>query len=164
LGGWKWLILIPEGRGGWGWLKFSVEMRKAIVFLSAKVGCGSGSPSVSVKDEGKEEVAKLGLVPHWKGPSFVEVLRSGTVPITGGSRSKLSAASAEPCALDLLLSLRHEEEEFRSVVDCFSLESPSSELLDIDKPFCPLGKKFLAHTNLKFEFSKRHVEQARQRV
>jgi len=76
LGGREGLILIPEGHGGWGWLKFSNKLRKAVVFLSAKMGCGSGSPYVSVKNEGKEEEANMGMVPCWKGPSFVEVLRS----------------------------------------------------------------------------------------
>jgi hypothetical protein len=33
LGGQKGFILIPEGRGGWGWIKFSVEMRKAATFF-----------------------------------------------------------------------------------------------------------------------------------
>jgi hypothetical protein len=33
LGGRKWFILIPEGRGGWGWIKFSDDMRKAATFF-----------------------------------------------------------------------------------------------------------------------------------
>lgn len=147
LGGWKGLILIPEGRGGWGWLKFSDELRKAAVFFSANVGCGFGSPYVSVKDEGKEEEAKLGMVPCWKGPSFVEVLRSGKVPFVGGSCSKLSAASVEPCFLDLSPSVRHAEDDLRTAVDCFSLESPPLDLLDKDWLICPLGKKLLSHLN-----------------
>jgi len=84
LGGRKWLILIPEGCGGWGWLKFSDELRKATVFLSAKMDCEAGSPYVSVNNEGKEEEAKMGMFPCWKGPSFVEVLRSGSVPFRRG--------------------------------------------------------------------------------
>jgi hypothetical protein len=168
LGGRKGLILIPECRGGWGWLKFLDELRKAAVFLSAKVGNGFGFPYVSINNEGKVEEAKQGLVPYWKGPSFVEVLRSGTVHFARGSRSRLSVASAEPCVLDLLPSVRHAKEDLRTAMDCFSLESPPlelldkdqhapSELLDIDKPFCPLGKKLHAHSNLKFEFSKRRT-------
>jgi hypothetical protein len=42
-------------------------------------------------------------------------------------------------------------------VDCFSLESPPLELLDKDWLICPLGKKLLSHSNLKFEFSKRRT-------
>lgn len=40
MGGRKGFILIPEGRGGWGWIKFSDELRKAIDSLSALVGGG----------------------------------------------------------------------------------------------------------------------------
>jgi hypothetical protein len=120
LRGRKGLILIPKGRGGWGWLKCSDELKKAAVFISANMGCGSESPYVSVKDERKEEEAKMGMVPCWKGPSFVEVLRSGKVPFVGGSCSRLSAALAKPCVLDLLSSVRHAEDDLRTVVDYFS--------------------------------------------
>jgi hypothetical protein len=132
LGGRKGLILIPEGRGGWGWLKFLDELRKDAVFLSAKMDCGAGSPYVSVNNEGKEVEAKMGMFPCWKGPSFVEVLRSGSVPFVGGSCSKLSAESAEPCVMDFLLLVRHAEDDLITAVDCFSLESPPLELLDKD--------------------------------
>jgi hypothetical protein len=37
----KGFILIPEGRGGWGWIKFSNELRKAVVSFSASVGWGA---------------------------------------------------------------------------------------------------------------------------
>jgi hypothetical protein len=110
---------------------------------------------VSVKDEGKEEEAKLRMVPCWKRPSFVEVLRSGNVPFVGGSRSRLSVVSMEPCVLDLLPSVRHAEDDLRTAVDCFSLESPPLDLLDKNRLICPLGKKLHSHSNLKFEFSKR---------
>jgi hypothetical protein len=43
MGGRKGFMLIPEGRGGWGWIKFSDELRKAAVSFSASVGWGSGS-------------------------------------------------------------------------------------------------------------------------
>jgi hypothetical protein len=154
LGGRKWFILIPEGSGGWGWIKFSDDMRKAATFFfSAKMDSKFGSPAVLVKNEGKKEESKLGLA-YWKGPSFVEVLSSGTGPIAGGSRSRLFPASVEPCDLDLLLSISQAEEELRTVVDCFSLEAPPHELMSIDRPLCPPGKKILAHPNLRFKLSK----------
>jgi hypothetical protein len=56
LGGRRGLILIPEGRGGWGWRKFSGELRTVSVSLS--VGCGLGL-SASDKKNGKVERAKL---------------------------------------------------------------------------------------------------------
>jgi hypothetical protein len=46
-GGRKGFIVIPEGRGGWGWIKFSDELRKVVDFLSVSVGSGSGSSSSS---------------------------------------------------------------------------------------------------------------------
>jgi hypothetical protein len=79
LGGRKGFIVIPEGRRGWGWLKFSDELRKARDYLFAKAGCGSRSSLALVKTVGKEEEVRPGLAPLWKGPSFVEVLRSGSV-------------------------------------------------------------------------------------
>jgi len=53
LGGRKGFIVIPKGRGGWGWIKFSDELRKVVDFLSSLVGSGSGSSSSSEKNEGK---------------------------------------------------------------------------------------------------------------
>jgi hypothetical protein len=51
LGGRKGFIVIPEGRGGWGWIKFSDELRKVVDFLSGPVGSGSGSsPSLEKKE------------------------------------------------------------------------------------------------------------------
>jgi hypothetical protein len=47
LGGRKRFIVIPEGRGGWGWIKFSDELRMVVDFLSVPVGSGSGSSSSS---------------------------------------------------------------------------------------------------------------------
>jgi hypothetical protein len=107
LGGRRWLILIPEGRGGWGWRKFSGELRTDSVSLS--VGCGLGL-SASDKKDGKVEGAKLstGLdslgategspfsggfstgVKLGKGtgpPSFAEVVRSGATDSALGCRS-----------------------------------------------------------------------------
>jgi len=73
MGGWKGFIVIPEGRRGWGWLKFSDELRKARDYLFAKTGCGPGSSLASVKTVGKEEEVRSGLAPLWKGPSFVDL-------------------------------------------------------------------------------------------
>jgi hypothetical protein len=153
-------IVIPEGRRKWGWLKFSDELRKARDYLSAKAGCGFGSLLASVKSVGKQEEVRLGLAPLWKGPSFVEVLRSGSVstmnkgPIVGGCHSDWRASPEEQCALDLLLMVRHTEDELRSMVDCFSLESPPLEPLGKDQHFRLKGKKLVSCSNLNFENSK----------
>jgi hypothetical protein len=158
MGGRKGFIMIPEGRRGWGWLKFSDKLRKAKDYLSAKAGCGSESSLASVKTV--EEEVRPGLAPLWKGPSFVEVLRSGSVsavkkePIVGGRHLGWMASPEEQCALDLLPMVRHVEVELRSVVDCFSLESSPLELLGKDRHFRPKGKKVLSRSNLNFENSK----------
>jgi hypothetical protein len=94
MGGRKGFILIPKGRGGWGWCKFFGELRMAIEFLSATVGCGLGSSSAK---DGKDEGSRSGLAPFWTGPSFVEVLRSDSIsavkplPIVGGRHSRRRA-------------------------------------------------------------------------
>jgi hypothetical protein len=145
-----------------GWLKFSDELRKARDYLSAKAGCGSGSSLASVKTVGKEEEVRPGLAPLWKGPSFVEVLRSGSVsavkkePIVGGRHSRWRASPEEQCALDLLSMVRHAEVEPRSVVDCFSLESPL-----LCQHLRPKGKKVLSRSNLNFENSKSEYSRTR---
>jgi hypothetical protein len=139
LGGQKGSILIPEGRGGWGWLKFSDELRKVVDFLSVLVGCGLGSSSTSEKKAVKDVRPIMGLAPKWTGPFFVEVLRSDsttvakTMPIVGDGRSWLRASLAKPCELDLLLAVWHAEVDPRSAVDCFSLESHPLDLLDKDQ-------------------------------
>jgi hypothetical protein len=160
MGGWKGFIVIPEGRRGWGWLKFSDELRKARDYLSAKVGCGSRCSLASVKTVGKEEEVRPGLAPLWKGPSFVEALRSGSVsvvkkePIVGVRHSEWRASPEEQCALDLLPMVRHAKVEPRSMVDCFSLESPPLEPLGKDRHLRLKGKKLLSCSNLNFENSK----------
>jgi hypothetical protein len=104
--------------------------------------------------------ARPGLAPLWKGPSFVEVLRSGSVstmkkePIVGGRYSGWRASPEKQCALDLLPMVRHAEVEPRSVVDCFSLESPPLEPLGKDRHLRPKRKKVLSRSNLNFENSK----------
>jgi hypothetical protein len=159
MGGRKGFLLILEGRGGWGWHKFSGELRKAVNYLSTKVGCGFGSSLASVKEDGKEEEVRLGLAPLWKGPSFVEILRSSSVsavkraPIVQGRQFGWRASPAEPCALDILPMVRHAEVEPRSAVDCFSLESLRIALLDFDRHLRPQGKKIISWSNMKFEFS-----------
>jgi len=146
LGGRKWSILIPEGRGGWGWLKFSDKLRKVVDFLSVSVGCGLGSSSTSEKKAVKDVRPILGLAPKWTGPSFAELLRSDsttaakTMPIVGDGRSWLRASLAKPCKLDLLQAVWHAEADPRSAVDCFSLESHSLDLLDKDQNVRSQGK------------------------
>jgi len=77
----KWFILILEGRGGWGWIKFSNELRKTVVSFSASVGWGSGLWHESVENKGKKVEAWPGLVTFTKGPSFVKVLKAGLAAV-----------------------------------------------------------------------------------
>jgi hypothetical protein len=130
LGGRKGFIVIPEGCGGWGWIKFSNELRKVVDFLFGPVGSGSGSSSSSEKKEVKAVQPSLGLAPKWTGPSFTEVLRSvpaiaaKELSIVGGGCSRSRASLSEPCELDLLPTVWHVESVQRTTtVDCFLVES-----------------------------------------
>jgi hypothetical protein len=166
LGGRKGFIQIPEGRGGWAWLKFSCELRKAVDFLFVMASRRFGSSSSSDKMDGKEG-SSLSLASKWSGPSFTEVLRSGLVtavmesPTVGGRRSRVRASPAEPCALDLLLIVRIAEEDPKLAKDCSILEFSLLDLLDNIQPHRPLGKKLLPLSISKFKFM--HVEQVGHR-
>jgi len=146
LGGRKGSIVIPEGRGGWEWLKFSDELRKGVDFFSVLVGGGLGSSSSSEKKAVEDVPPTLGLAPKWMGCSFAEVLRSDSttvakmMPIVGDGRSWLRASLATPCELDLLPVVRHAEAVPRSAVDCSSLEAHPLDLLDKDQSVRPQGK------------------------
>jgi hypothetical protein len=74
MGGRKCFILILEGSGGWGWHKFSGELRKAADYLLAMVGCRLGSLSALEQKAGKVEGTSLGLATKWTGLSFAGVL------------------------------------------------------------------------------------------
>jgi hypothetical protein len=155
LGGWKGFIIIPDGRGGWGWIKFSDELRKVVDFLSGPVGSGSGSSSFSEKKEVKAVQSSLGLAPKWTGPSFAEVLRlvpaiaAAELSIVGGGRSRSRASLPKPCELDLLPTVRHAESVQRTTVELHQLN-----LLDKDRPLRPQGKKRPSCSNLKIEHSR----------
>jgi hypothetical protein len=137
LGGRKGSIVIPEIRGGWGWLKFSDKLRKVVDSVS--VGGGLSSSSSSEKKAVEDVRPTLGLAPKWTGRSFVEVLRSDsttvakTMPIVGDGWSWLTASLVTPCELDLLPAVRHAEAVPRSAVDCSSLEAHPLDLLDKDQ-------------------------------
>jgi hypothetical protein len=138
LGGRKGSIVIPEGRGGWGWLKFSDELRKVVDFFSVSVSGRLGSSSTSEKKVVEEDRLTLGLAPKWTGPSFAEVVRADSttvakkMPIVGDGRSGLRASRATPCEFDLLPAVRHAEDIPRSAVDCFSLEAHRLDMLGKD--------------------------------
>jgi hypothetical protein len=156
LGGRKGSIVIPEGRGGWGWLKFSDELRKVVDFFSVSVGGGLGSSSSSEKKAVEDVRPTLGLAPKWTGRSFAEVLRSDsttvakTMPIVGDSRYWIRASLATPCELDLIPAVRHAKAVPRLVVDCSSLEACPLDLLDKDQSVRPQGK----YSRLNFENSR----------
>jgi len=147
-------ILIPVGHGGWGWIKFSDELRKAANSFSASVGWGSRSLHESVENKGKEVEAWPGLVPFTKGPSFVEALKVGSavvvkkVPIMGGRFSGRKVTPVEQCDLDLLPTVRVLDADLSSALDCSTLESSSFDMLGKDQPHHPQGKTYLPHAKL----------------
>jgi hypothetical protein len=158
MGGWKGFILIPEGRGGWSWIKLSEELRKTAVSFFASMGGGDGFLHESVEIKGKKVEACPGLFPFTKGPSFVEVLKAGSAagvkkaPFVGG---RLSGILVTPvCELDLLPAVRVIDADRRSALDCSTLESPSFDLLGKDQPHRSMGKTLFPHASLKFEISK----------
>jgi hypothetical protein len=147
LGGRRGIILIPEGHGGWGWHKFSGELRKASEFLYAKVGCGSFSSDAFIQG-GKEEGNRLGSTFVSLGSSFAAVVSSASssvvkaTPFEGGRHLRMRAPMEEPCALDLLPGVRSGEiEASRPAVDCSLLEIPPFDPLVMGSPLCPLGNQ-----------------------
>lgn len=81
------------------------------------MGRGLASSCMSDKVDGKVERSVLGLAPKWMGPSFVEVLRSGSVTVVKemlsmeGRRSSMRDLLVELCALDLISAVRFAEED-----------------------------------------------------
>jgi hypothetical protein len=154
LGGRRGLILIPEGRGGWGWRKFSGELRTVSVSLS--VGCGLGLSASDKKDE-KVEGTKLstGLdslgategsplsggspmgVKLGKGtgpPSFAEVVRSGATDSVLGCRSPGHKSGSGDAAKVVDVSLVAEWCDLKKQppVDCSALEKQAPDSLGKD--------------------------------
>jgi hypothetical protein len=79
-------LLITEGWGGWGWIKFVGELSKAKDFLAATIGCGFDSLPVE-KEGGKKVGPGAG-----NRPSFVVVVRANaSVSLVGVLKGKTSA-------------------------------------------------------------------------
>jgi hypothetical protein len=158
MGGRKGFILIPEGRGGWGWIKFSEELRKSAALFSASVGGENGSLHDLVENKGKEVEVWPGLVPFSKGPSFVEVLKAGSVdvvkkgPVMGGNSSGSKVVPVVHCEPDFLPAARVLDADLRTALDCSTLEP--FDPLGKDHHRCPLGKSYRPRASLKFEISK----------
>jgi hypothetical protein len=159
LGGRKGFIIIPEGRGGWGWQKFSSELSKAVNFLFVTMGSGLGSSSSSTKKDAKVLGPSLGLASKWTGLSFAEVLCSipttavKKLPFMGGLRSGLKASSEEAGALVPLPAPTHAEQVLSSAVGCIDLESHPPDPLVKDRSLDSLGKKSPPRSNLNFKCS-----------
>jgi len=106
------------------------------------VGCGIRSSSAMVKKDGKEDGSRAGLISKGTGLSYAEVLRSGSVPVVSGRKSRMRAPLEEPCDLDLFPILRRDiPEDYRTAVDCSLLESIAVDPPDLGKSLCPLGKQ-----------------------
>jgi hypothetical protein len=72
-GGWKGIIWLPDGHGGWGWRWFVVELHKMLVPFQAKSRfLGSVEISLAGKQVG------LGAKASSSGCSFTEVVRATT--------------------------------------------------------------------------------------
>jgi len=100
LGGRRGFVLIPEGRGGWGWRKFSGELSKNSAFLSAAVGCGSCSSAATVNLGGKKEGETLDLSFDRSGPSYATVV--GSAPVLAAKETPIPVKVIPPVVpLDL---------------------------------------------------------------
>jgi hypothetical protein len=98
--------------------------------------------SALVKKDGKEDGSRAGLISKGIGLSYAEVVRSGSVPVVGGWKSRMRASLEEPCDLDLFPILRRDIlEDSPTAVDCSLLESIPVDLPDLGKSLCPLGKQ-----------------------
>jgi hypothetical protein len=113
-------LRIPEGWGGWGWLKFISELHKAIEVLGSSVGCGFGVSSPEEKARGKKVGDCMGNV---AGPlSFAKAVHSPPTIHAFGGRILVSQEEVAWC----------EEEQFpikerscaivRRAVDCSAWE------------------------------------------
>jgi hypothetical protein len=108
LGGQRGFLRIPEGRGGWGWLKFVGELRKAKDSLVAVVGCGFDFSSLAEKVGGKKVVRpvdSVSLVGDFLGKaagplSFAEAVRSPHSFPALGCWTLVLSAEADPLGKD----------------------------------------------------------------
>jgi hypothetical protein len=116
VGGWKGMIVFPEGRDGRSWGRVSGELRKVLVFCGTSVVSSSFSGVPVGKSVGKA----AGVL------SFVEAVGS---PVIG--EPLVQKAAVVWCEAEKIFSLDREREPFRQAVDCYDLERSS---------FGPLGK------------------------
>jgi len=111
-----------------------------------------------VENKGKEVEVWPGLVPFSKGPSFVEVLKAGSVdvvkkgPVMGGNSSGSKVVPVVHCEPDFLPAARVLDADLRTALDCSTLEP--FDPLGKDQHRRPLGKSYRPRASLKFEISK----------
>jgi hypothetical protein len=131
-------LRIPEGRGGWGWLKFISELHKALEFFGSSIGCGFGVSSPDEKLRGKKVGVGLGKA---AGPlSFAEAVRSTpTIPAFGG-RNLVSLEEVAWCEEEQFPIKERSCEIVQQAVDCSAWEK---SLLDpVGKDHCGDGSNF----------------------
>ena len=60
--GWRSLILVPEGREGWGWSRFGAELSKVKAFYDSTMGSYAEmlGPLIGVLFDGEERWVKAG--------------------------------------------------------------------------------------------------------
>jgi hypothetical protein len=112
-------LRIPEGRGGWGWLKFITELRKALEVVGTAVGYGLGGSSPEEKSRGKEVGVWFGKA---AGPlSFAEVVRSTSTISASDGRNMVAQEEAAWCVEQFPLKDRSCA-IIRQAVDCYAWE------------------------------------------
>lgn len=128
-------LRIPEGRGGWGWLKFISELHKALEFFGSSVGCGFGVSSPKEKLRRNEVGVWLGKA---AGPlSFAEAVRSTPTITAFGGRNLVSQEEVAWCKEEQFPIKERSCAIVRQAVDCSAWEK---SLLDpVGKDLCGDG-------------------------
>jgi hypothetical protein len=148
VGGQRSLIMIPEGREGWGWSQFAVELSKVKVYIDSMVGSSAvmlivvwGSLFVREERGIWARVRSTGVRSFVGGEtsSFAEVVSSAKSLFDKENRTLVQTAVVRVFHL-FPLSISKGIEVVRSVVNCFDFEKKLLGLLDKKLPLDPLDK------------------------
>jgi hypothetical protein len=147
-------ILFPKGGEGRSWRRVVAELCEVLAFFEATSKPHfAGVLSSTEKKAGKvldlhdfsRDCLSWRSVGAWPivgsvRKSFAEVVRSESI-----RPDKLWVLLAELCDLDLLPTLKSEDEVLRSAVNCFVLEKLLLGPMVREQMLCLLGKKDLEH-------------------
>jgi hypothetical protein len=160
-GGWKGMVLFPEGRAGQGWSRVSGELSKALAFFGSKIGSSSLVRGVDagatplfaavVRSVVPSSVLKrpvvIGLLGFAGSTAELDLFPLGTPEISPVLRSAVDFYELEMASFDALFVPG--EEDSPSIRDCRLLGSACSSgraedvagwLALVDQSICDLGR------------------------